>query len=682
MIEFTVMTKETGGALRVAAVVLAAGGSTRMGQSKQLLQVGGQPMVRRVTEVVCAANLEQVVVVAGAEAGAVGRALAGLPAEIVVNEAWAEGMSTSMQAGLRALRQEMQAVLIVLGDQPSLTTALLDRLVCRYEATGAALVVPYYRGQRGNPVLFDRSLFSELLTVEGDRGGREVLDRHLEDAEQVDVDNPAVVADIDTWQDYERIQDGRIEKAGGSLEQEKTLKMSTDNISQKRVTLVAATLASFLTPYMGSATNVALPSLGREFSMDAVLLSWVATAYLLAAAIFLVPFGRIADIYGRKKIFVYGTAVFTLASLLIGLSQTSTMLISARIMQGIGSAMIFGTGIAILTSVFPPNKRGQVLGINVAAVYVGLSMGPFVGGFLTERLGWRSIFFSIIPLGLVVIGFVVWRLKGEWAEAQGEPFDLGGSVIYSVSLVALMYGFSLLPRLAGAGAILAGAVGLALFAAWELRTTHPVLNVRLFVTNRTFAFSNLAALINYSATSAVTFLLSLYLQYIKALTPQQTGFVLIAQPIVQASVSPLAGRLSDRIEPRIVASAGMAITALGLTLLIFVGPSTPLWLIIADLTLLGLGFGLFSSPNTNAIMGSVERRLYGVASGTVGTMRLMGQMLSMGIATLLFALYIGRVEIAPETYALFLLSAKTAFAIFSALCVGGIFASLTRGKLH
>ena len=458
--------------------------------------------------------------------------------------------------------------------------------------------------------------------------------------------------------------------------------MTGQDRTQLLTTLLVATMASFLTPFMGSAINVALPSMAQELSMDAVLLGWVPTSYLLAAAVFLVPFGRIADIHGRKKIFACGTAVFTLGSLLAALAQSSTMLIAARVLQGMGSAMIFGTGVAILTSVFPPERRGQVLGINVAAVYMGLSLGPFIGGYLTQNLGWRSIFFSVVPLGVLIIVLVAWQLKGEWAEAQGEPFDLAGSLIYALGLVALMYGFGLLPALSGAGLILVGTIGLALFAAWELRTTHPILNVRLFADNKIFALSNLAALINYAATSAVTFLLSLYLQYIKALSPQQAGLVLIAQPIMQVLFSPVAGWLSDRIEPRLIASLGMALTAIGLFLLVFLSPSTPLWAILLCLLILGVGFGLFSSPNMNAIMGSVEQRFYGVASGTLGTMRLVGQMLSMGIATLLFALYIGRVEITPEQYALFLISAKTAFAVFAALCVLGIFASLARGNLR
>jgi MFS family permease len=285
-------------------------------------------------------------------------------------------------------------------------------------------------------------------------------------------------------------------------------------------------------------------------------------------------------------------------------------------------------------------------------------------------------------LGLIVIGFVVWQLKGEWAEARGESFDLAGSIVYALSLVALMVGISRLPATLGAGLIAAGVAGLAVFAAWELRVEIPVLNIRLLTTNRVFAFSNLAALINYSATSAVAFLLSLYLQYIKALTPQQAGLVLIAQPIVQATFSPVSGRLSDRLEPRIVATAGMALTAVGLALMILVGPDTPLWAIVFRLLLLGLGFALFSSPNMNAIMGSVSKRFYGVASGTLGTMRLMGQMLSQGVAMLLFALFIGRVEITPPSYSLFLTSMRAAFSVFTVLCVAGIFASLVRGKIR
>jgi len=455
-----------------------------------------------------------------------------------------------------------------------------------------------------------------------------------------------------------------------------------NNAANRRVALLVTTLGSFLTPFMGSSINIALPSIGKEFSMDAVLLSSVASSYLLAAAIFLVPFGKIADIRGRKRIFAYGMLIYTLSSFLCAISTSALWLICFRIVQGMGSAMIFGTGVAILTSVFPVGERGKVLGINVAAVYSGLSLGPLVGGFLTQHSGWRSIFLANVPLGLIVVALVSWKLKGEWAEARGEKFDLAGSIIYGLSLVAIMYGFSVLPEISGAWLILLGALGVSSFVRWEIRVETPILNMNLFSDNTAFAFSNLAALINYSATSAVGFLLSLYLQYVKALSPQEAGVILVSQPIVMAIVSPLAGRLSDRIEPRIVASMGMALTVVGLSLFTFLSEGTTLEFIVASLVLLGFGLALFSSPNTNAVMSSVEKRLYGVASATLGTMRLTGQMLSLGIAMLMFSIYIGKVQITPEYHPLFLASTRTCLIIFAGCCFGGIFASLARGNVR
>jgi EmrB/QacA subfamily drug resistance transporter len=450
----------------------------------------------------------------------------------------------------------------------------------------------------------------------------------------------------------------------------------------KRVVLLIATMSSFLTPFTSSSVNIALPSIGTQLSLNAVALSWVATAYLLAAAAFLVPFGRTADIYGRKKIFRLGIIIDAIASTLCATLNSGEWLIVCRALQGVGGAMIFGTGIAILTSVFPANERGRALGISTAAVYAGLSAGPLVGGFLTGHFGWRSIFFLNAFLGLMIIVVVFWKLKGEWAEAKGESFDYIGSIIYSLALVAVFYAFSVLPALWGIWLIIIGVIGLAAFVTWEIRQKHPVLNISFFRNNTVFAFSNLAALINYSATFAVAFLLSLYLQYVKGFSPEHAGLILIAQPVIMVICSPIAGSLSDRIEPRIVSSIGMALTTSGLVMLTFLGNATGLQYILISLVILGLGFGFFSSPNTNAVMSSVKRKFYGVASGTLGTMRLTGQAFSMGMALLLFALYIGRVQITPEYYPLFLKSMKIAFSISAALCFGGIFASIARGKTH
>jgi EmrB/QacA subfamily drug resistance transporter len=433
---------------------------------------------------------------------------------------------------------------------------------------------------------------------------------------------------------------------------------------------------------MASSINIALPAIGEEFSMDAILLSWIATSYLLSAAVFMVPFGKVADIYGMKKVFFIGLFIFTASSLVAFFAPSSMVLIGSRILQGFGSAMIFGTGTAILVSVFPLQERGRILGINAASVYLGLSLGPFLGGLLTEYFGWRSLFLINVPLGLIPLALGLWKLKGEWAGAREDRFDLIGSAIYSLMLVAVMFGFSLLPAWQGAALVLAGAATLLLLIRWESGVSCPVLDVSLFKKNRVYAYSNLAALISYSATFAITFLLSLYLQYIKGLAPDQAGLIMLAQPAVMAIFSPFTGRLSDRIEPRLVATAGMALTFVAVLAFVSLNGETSILFIVACLITLGLGLALFTSPNTNAIMSSVEPRHYGVGSATLGTMRLVGQVSSMSFVMMVFSLYLGEVEITPQYYPQFLSSVKVAFVVFSALCVLGIYASLARGKLR
>ena len=450
----------------------------------------------------------------------------------------------------------------------------------------------------------------------------------------------------------------------------------------KRTVLIIACLSSFIVPFIGSSVNIALPTIGKEFKIDAVTLGWVPSSYLLASAMFLLPFGRVSDIFGRKKIFLVGTIIYTIGSLFSALSPSAPMLIVCRVIQGIGSAMTFGTSMAILTSVYPLAERGWAIGITTATVYSGLSLGPFLGGFFTQHLGWRSLFYFNVPFGLVVIALVLWQLKGEWAEAKGERVDLPGSFLYALTLLLVMVGLSLLPGGWGIGLIGAGAIGVISFFLLEARTKSPILNVQIFKHNQVFAFSNLAAFIHYSSTFAVTFLMSLYLQYIKGLSAQSAGVILISQPLMMAAFSPLAGRLSDRIEPRVIASCGMACTCLAIYLLSFIVEMTGLPYLIFALLLLGFGFALFSSPNTNAVMSSVEKRYYGVASGTIGTMRLIGQMFSMGMAMMIFSILIGKVSITPGLFPLFLKSVKIALIINGTLCFIGIFLSLARGKVQ
>ena len=453
-------------------------------------------------------------------------------------------------------------------------------------------------------------------------------------------------------------------------------------MNNKKIVLIVACLGSFLTPFMGSAINVALPEIGKEFEAGSVLLGWVATSYLLAAAVFLLPIGKLSDIWGRKRVFLIGLALFSLFSFLCGLAPSIPVLIGFRVFQAIGSAMIFGTAVAIVTSVFPVGERGAAMGITVASVYIGLSLGPFAGGFLTGLWGWRSIFFFTVPLGLGALILVFHYIKQEWADARGESFDILGSILYGVSLTLLMIGFSRLP---GTSGIVLTALSLLMFAAfikYESTVQFPVMNISIFKANRVFTFSNMAALIHYSATFGVSFLLSFYLQYIKGLSPQHTGAILVAQPVMMALFSPVMGKLSDKIQPRIVASFGMGMTALALFAFFFLGSATSIPFIIANLLFLGLGYAFFSSPNTNAVMSSVEKKFLGVASATLGTMRLVGQVFSMGIAMMLFALFLGGQKINASNHLPFIQSTRIAFLIFSILCAIGIFFSLARGKMN
>jgi len=259
---------------------------------------------------------------------------------------------------------------------------------------------------------------------------------------------------------------------------------------------------------------------------------------------------------------------------------------------------------AILTAAYPPGERGKVLGINVAITYTGLSLGPIVGGLITQYLGWRYIYGGIMVFALLIILLAYLLIKDEWRYPETEKFDLPGTALYAVMLFSLMYGLTEVPETRGFVLIAAGLIMMVIFFWWELQNKNPVLKVSVFRKNKVLMFSNLAALINYSATFAVSFLLSFYLQYVRGHDYQTAGIILIAAPVIQAVFSPLTGRLSDKVEPRIVASAGMALCILGLASFALLTPDTPLILVIAGLAFIGLGFALFSSPNTNAIMGS------------------------------------------------------------------------------
>ncbi|AIY90616.1 MFS transporter [Geoglobus acetivorans] len=447
----------------------------------------------------------------------------------------------------------------------------------------------------------------------------------------------------------------------------------------RRSVLMAVTITSFMTPFTLSSVNVALPLIAFELKASTTEMNWIATSFLISSAIFLIPFGRLADIRGRKSLFITGTAVFSLASLLAAFSSTPGMLIAFRFLQGIGGAMIFSTGIAMLTSAFPQEERGKVLGINTAAVYTGLSAGPFVGGMLTSSFGWKSVFLVTFIAGVFALAVSVRKIKTEWAEAEGEGFDYGGSLLYGMTILFFTLGAS---ERHGQYMLLLSLLSFLAFFVWERRQVYPVVDLKLFTSNLPFALSNLSALLNYSATFALTYLLSVYLQLVRNLDPGRTGAILVAQPIVMALLSPLAGWLSDRIEPRYVASLGMLLNALGLFMFSGITANTAVTTLVLYLAIMGTGFALFSSPNTNAVMSSVERRFYGVASATLSTMRVVGQTMSMVIVMLVFSSTIGTAMVSSIDPLDLVRAMGTAFTIFAGLCTLGIFTSLFRGNIR
>lgn len=443
--------------------------------------------------------------------------------------------------------------------------------------------------------------------------------------------------------------------------------------------IIIVALTSFMGTFLISSVNIALPDIEKSFNLDAVSLSWVLTSFLLASAMFLLPVGRMADLSGIRRIFKLGVVVFTFSSFISGVAGSGLWLIIFRFLQGIGAALTMTTGPAILVSSFLPQHRGKVLGISVSAVYLGLAFGPFAGGLLTQYVGWRSIFFVASALGLITT-FIAFRFLGQDSrpEEKQKRVDLKGTAFYVIGLIALVYGSSRIPGISGWLLMGGGVLAILFFWTLEKRSSSPVIDTKLYTRNRLFAYSNLAALINYSATFAVIFLISLYLQKIKALSPRDAGIILLAQPAMMTIFSPLAGSLSDRFQARYIATLGMTMCTIGLICLSFLTAITPIWIIVSILILLGLGFALFSSPNMNTIMSSVDKTQYGLASGSAATMRVVGQIISMTIATLFFAGIIGNQSIQEAPDILFLEVIKWGFVSFSILSVFGIYFSYKR----
>jgi len=447
---------------------------------------------------------------------------------------------------------------------------------------------------------------------------------------------------------------------------------------EQRLVLLASCLAIFATPLMGTMVNLALPTMGSEFGISTSQEGWIIAVYFLSSVAFMVPIARLADLFGKRKMFIAGIFITIAGALFASVSPNFTALLACRVIMGLGSAAISCTGIAMLTEVYPKNHRGGAIGMNTAAVYLGSSVGPPLGGFLTDTLGWHSTFYMVIPFCLLALVAIL-TFKTDFAPSKGEHFDAKGSVVYGVAITIATYGLMSITEWYSIPLIIAGVAMLGAFYIIEKREKFPVLNVKLFSNSR-YTRSVAAALLNYASSFAVAFFLSLYLQDVGDYTPSQAGMVLLIQPLIQAVFTPITGKLSDRVDARILPTVGMIITCAGLFVIVLLTREVNMLHVAVALILLGTGYSLFSAPNTNAVMATVTPKEYSEASGMLSIMRQGGILLSIGIAVGCVSLIVGNGSINPATIDLFMKAMKTAFLIFVGMSVVGCVLSWFRGK--
>ncbi|GAC31991.1 major facilitator transporter [Paraglaciecola polaris LMG 21857] len=429
-----------------------------------------------------------------------------------------------------------------------------------------------------------------------------------------------------------------------------------------------------------ASVNIAIPDLAAELHANAKMVSWLPTIFLLANVALMLPFGKLADNYGRKRIYSYGLVLNILSSTMCALAFNMEWLLFWRFMQGAAAAMIFGTGVAILTSVTPAEKRGFALGIAAACVYIGLTVAPAVGGWLTELWGWRSVFLFQVPLVIMLLLLIKLRMHGEWKNERKAKFDWRGSGIFIIASTCLVFGLSQLPSIIGIVLLSVALIAMVLFVVHQSKRDQPLIRVQMFKESRVFSMSLVTSLLMYASNYPLTFLLSLYLQYVKGFSPSESGQIILLQALAMAFLAPLSGRLSDKVQPRLLATLGCSIVACGFFILSRMDIDTQAWYIGSSLLLIGIGFGLFSTPNNNAIMGAVHSSELGVASASLNLARTIGNLVGMSLVNLLVHHYIGDAQILPEQYPALLQTVLVALNISFAFVLIACVISGFRGR--
>lgn len=456
---------------------------------------------------------------------------------------------------------------------------------------------------------------------------------------------------------------------------------SLRQLTQSQVALIAVCVGYIIAPLGMASVNVAIPTIAIDLKADAIKVGWLPTVYILSTVAFMLPISKLADMYGRKKVYVYGLVLNALIAMLSGLTSSIDWLMFYRFMQGVAGAMIFGTGIAIVSSVVSAKKRGFALGVVASCVYIGLTIAPAFGGIITEELGWRWVFYCQVPLGFVLIVYIRLMLHGEWKREQPTRFDYKGSLLFMLFTASFVFGLSEPTTLLGLSALLVSVLSMAIFILHQSKSRKPLIRVQLFRESPIFSLSLSVSFFMYASNFATLFLFSLYLQFILGYSPADTGYILLVQALAMAVVAPFAGRLSDRLGPNIIAITGSIIVLFGFILLNQVALDTSAIFIISALLMIGLGFGLFSTPNNSAIMSSVDHNEIGVASASMNLARTLGNLLGMSLVNLMIHYFIGEVEISSLVQAELMQTVLTALKVSLVFVVSAVFFSIIRWRI-
>ena len=467
-------------------------------------------------------------------------------------------------------------------------------------------------------------------------------------------------------------------------------------IKYKWIALAIITVGTFMSSLDSSIVNIAIPSISSDLGSSFEIIQWIPMIYLLMMAITLISFGRLSDLKGRKKFYLFGVFLFTFSSFLSIMANSGELLVIFRAIQGIGSAFISANAAAMITDIFPRQETGKAMGINIASIYLGLVIGPVLGGFLVQYFSWRSIFIINIPIGITLIIIGTFKLEKSNIGLKEERFDVKGTIVFGLFLAFLLLGLTIANNLGWFSLNVITFFGVSLssfilFVYIEGRTAFPLFKLSLFKKNKLFSFANFAALLNYIAISGVSFLLSIYLQTILGILPAITALLLLPTSLLMALTSPFTGKLSDKYGTRILCTIGMTIMALGFTFLIIIIALLPLIFIIVSQFLIGIGIGFFSSPNQSAIMNSVEKRDHGIAAGTLSTMRVVGQSTSVALLSAILTLFMPlailnsilshkEIVINPLIKVQFINGMQAALTISVIICLIGAVLSYLRGK--